>query len=289
MTEPTKKQVQLLLKAACEHAGSQGIWSKRHEVSSATVSNILAGKWSTIADKMWLKVAAALKYQGLEWQTAHTADFVLMQEFCRMAQAQSASAAVSYDAGGGKTHALQHYAAKHKNVFVIQCAEYWTKKLFLSSLYRSLGKDPSGRTCPELAEGIIAELRQLNKPLMVIDEIDKLRDPLVMYYIELYNKLDGICGFLLVGAPHLRIAWERNAQRDKRGFKEIYSRVGRRFLRLNGVKQKDVALICEANGVGDAAQVQAVWNAIEDNKDLRRVKREIERIHMGNKPLADVA
>ncbi|HRF80152.1 MAG TPA: hypothetical protein PL070_08695, partial [Flavobacteriales bacterium] len=132
-----------------------------------------------------------------------------------------------------------------------------------------------------LAEGIIQELRQRERPLVILDEVDKLRDPILMYFIELYNKLDGLCGFFLAGAPYLMQAWERKAKRDVRGFREIYSRIGRKFMHLNNVRRKDVELICTHNGVTTEDEITAIWNAIEREPDLRRVKREIEKLRYG--------
>jgi DNA transposition AAA+ family ATPase len=280
MNEQTKKAVSTLLATEVEKAGSQVKWGNRHRISGATVSNVIKGKWALIADPMWQRIAVAVRYQGQEWQVAQTNNYRAIQGWCKYAQTEGASLALSHDAGAGKTFALVQYAASHPNVFYVQCAEYWTKKLFLANIYRALGKDPDQLTAPELADGIISTLRQLDKPLVILDEVDKLRDPLLMYFIELYNKLDGLCGFFLAGAPFLAIAWEKGAKRDKRGFREIYSRIGRKFMRLNKIGRKDVQLLCNANGVTDEADINAVWNEVENDTDLRRVKREIQKLHI---------
>lgn len=280
MQENTKKAVAEMLRQQVEHAGSQQKWARKHNVSGATVSNVLAGKWNNIANPMWQRLAAAVRFMGSEWQVAHTVNYRAVQGWCLMAQSRGMSLALSHDAGAGKTFAMVQYAEAHKNAYYIQCAEYWTKKLFLANIYRALGKDPAQLTTPELADGIIETLRQQDRPLLILDEVDKLRDVLLMFFIELYNRLDGVCGFFLAGAPYLAIAWEKGAKRDKRGFREIYSRIGRRFLHMNKVGRKDVQMICAANGVQDEAQVNAIWNEVEQQPDLRRVKREVVKLLM---------
>jgi DNA transposition AAA+ family ATPase len=282
MNEATKKAVQTLVEQAVKAVGSQNKFAARHKVSGATVSNVIAGKWDSIADTMWQRLAAAVRYQGSEWQVANTSNYKAVQGWCLMAQAEGMSLALSHDAGAGKTFAMVHYAETHKNAYYIQCAEYWTKKLFLANIYRALGKDPDQMTAPELADGIISTLRQQDRPLLILDEVDKLRDPLLMFFIELYNKLDGLCGFFLAGAPYLANAWEKSAKRDKRGFREIYSRVGRRFLRMNPVGRKDVMLICNANGVQDEGHINAIWNEVQQQPDLRRVQREIHKLRLAH-------
>lgn len=278
MNDTTKKAVATLVEQAVKASGSQNKWAAKAKVSGATVSNLLNGKYELISGKMWQHLAAAVRYQGSEWQAAPTANYKALNGICTLAQQESLSVAVSHDAGSGKTFALQTYADTHRNVYYIQCAEYWTKKLFLANIYRALGKDPAQLTAPELADGIIGTLRQQDKPLVILDEVDKLRDPLLMFFIELYNKLDGLSGFVLAGAPYLAIAWEKGAKRDKRGFRELYSRVGRRFVRLNQLTRKDVQLICQANGITDDGDIQATWNEVEHEPDLRRVRRMVEKL-----------
>jgi DNA transposition AAA+ family ATPase len=289
MNDTTKKAIQKLVDQAVKAAGSQNKFAARHKVSGATVSNILAGKWDAIADTMWQRLASAVRYQGAEWQVASTANYKAVQGWCLMAQSEGMSLALSHDAGAGKTFALVQYAETHKHAYYIQCAEYWTKKLFLANIYRALGKDPAQLTTPELADGIIETLRAQDRPLLILDEVDKLRDPLLMFFIELYNRLDGVCGFFLSGAPYLALAWEKGAKRDKRGFREIYSRIGRRFLRMNKVSRKDVQLICNANGVQDEGHINAIWNEVETQPDLRRVKREVVKLQLSKQPFNTAA
>ena len=279
MNDTMKKAISELVAMEVAKPGmSQVKWGTMHKMSGATVSNVVNGKWENIAVSMWQRIAAAVAYKGRDWQAAPTRNYVAMQSWCRTAQQEGISLAVSHDSGAGKSFALEHYAKDNAEVYYIQCDEFWTKKLFLSNLCRALAIDPAHKTTPELADTIISTLRKGHKPLVILDEVDKLRDPLLMFFIALYNKLDGICGFVLVGAPYLSIAWERNARKDKRGFREIYSRVGRRFLAMKPIIRKDVELVCAANGVKDEAAINAIWNEVEKDTDLRRVRREVEKL-----------
>lgn len=280
MNESTKKKITSLVDAEVKRIGSQTKYGNKHGISGATISNVLNGKWQSIADSMWQRLAVAVRYQGQEWQVAETVNYKAIQGYCAMAQNEGMSIGLSHDAGAGKTFALNQYASTHQNVFYVQCAAYWTNKLFLAHLFRAMGRDPEQLTAAELAEAIISTLRQIERPLIILDECDKLRDGTLMYFIELYNKLDGLCGFFLVGAPYMAIAWERGAKRDKRGYREIYSRLGRRFQRLAKVSLKDVRLVCQANGITDEGTINAIWNEVEHEGDLRRVKRMVERERM---------
>ena len=61
---------------------------------------------------------------------------------------------------------------------------------------------------------------------------------------------------------------------NKKGYKEINSRIGRKFFDLNATSRNDVYAICQANGLTNEAEIKRVMKDVEacDN-DLRRVKR----------------
>lgn len=278
MDDSTKKAIAQLVENAVPQAGSQAKLAARFKVSDATISNIIKGKWAFISDSMWMRIAGNVGFRGKDWKVAATRNFNAMLGWCKTAQERGISLCVSSDAGVGKTFALTQYAAQNSEVFYIQCDEYWGKKQFLCSLCRSIGIDPSGMTMADVADTIISALRKANKPLVILDEADKLKDAQLMFFIALYNKLDGICGFMLVGAPYLAKAWEEKAKRDRRGFREIYSRVGRKFMQLQRISRKDVEMVCQANGVTDEATLNTIWNGVEMEADLRRVRREVEKL-----------
>lgn len=286
----TKRKLAHHIRTAVKRAGSQARFAKTiGGISTATVSHMLQGKWVNISDRMWQRVASALRFETSGWQTAPTRNFELVQAWCHTAQQRGITIPISHDPGTGKTEALKHYAQHHKEVYYVQCAEHWTRKLFFQQLTRALGIDPAEMTIAEMAETIICELRIKNAPLVIFDEMDKLKDPLVLFFIELYNKLDELCGFIIAGTPYLRIQWEKNAKRDKKGFAEIHSRLGRRYMHLNKLRRQDVQLVAEANGITDEAAINAMWNEVEGSGDLRRVRREVLRIQLQEVNTEDIA
>jgi len=65
----------------------------------------------------------------------------------------------------------------------------------------------------------------------------------------------------------------RGIKLNRKGYKEIHSRIGRKFIELRGINSTDVAQICAANGVTDPKAFKTIFNECEG--DLRRVKRSI--------------
>lgn len=282
MDQSQKHRIAELVRKAVKTAGSQKSFASKHGISATTINFVIKGNWSLVSDKMWQRLAAATQFIGTSWQCATTANYKAMQQACRLAQADGLSLAISHDAGAGKSYALQMYAANTANAFYVQCETHWTRTQFFTTLYRAIGKDPRGLSTAELAEEIIIELRTRTNPLLILDEADKLRDVCLLYYITLYNQLDGICGFILCGTPHLRHAWESGARRDRRGYKEVHSRIGRRFIELRRIGRPDVEAICKANGVADEGDINAIWNEVQADPDLRRVRREVEKLTKHN-------
>jgi DNA transposition AAA+ family ATPase len=183
--------------------------------------------------------------------------------------------AITGAAGSGKTFAAHHFCHKESSVFHIECAEYWNKKMFLRQILSAMGKDPQGGNVAELLEDIVAQLLLLQHPLLILDEADKLNDQVLYFFITLYNRLKGSCGIVLMATPHLAKRIERGRCLQKKGYAEIYSRIGRRFIQLLPVNQKEVAGICEKNGLTDASAAMEIYNDCEG--DLRRLEREIHK------------
>ena len=68
----------------------------------------------------------------------------------------------------------------------------------------------------------------------------------------------------------------------KIGYDEIYSRFGSRYISIAPVTKNDVQEICKANDVEDPDQVKTIYDTC--GGDLRRVRREIQKIHLSRKP-----
>lgn len=261
---------------------SQGISANRYAtqagVSPATITALRKGDWSKFSEKMWLKLSIACDMHMSTWKTANIKNLKLIRNYCEMAQAQGISIGISWNAGAGKSHAYKHYAQNNHNALYLECADHWTRRIFMDKFLQAMGIEGDGLKVVEKAELVMQELRKKNSPIVILDEVDKLKEGPFMFFIELYNKLDGYCGFVLSGAPFLKNHVEKCQRRDKKGYREIYSRIGRKFIPLDPISLHDVELICNANGIIEAQHVNAIFNECEG--DLRRVKRSVEKLKM---------
>lgn len=294
MTHTQKTDTVALILQEINRLGSQERVAKKCNVSAATLSQMRASHWDNIADTMWTKVASALGYRPQGWQMAEITNTRIVQQILDNAKKDSLFMAVSHRAGSGKTAGLKAYETANRagSVFYLSCRE-WAKREFLQNLAQSLGLDGWNRAQSMdsllMAVTEFFKTRHLQRPMLILDEADKLKGPALRTLINLYNECEDTLGVVIVGTDHLAKQMQADARYNRKGAEELLSRFGRRFITLIGATDADVAQICRANGLTDSATIKSIFrecepvrrmvgkDSIEVVEDLRRVKRAVQR------------
>lgn len=298
MTNLQKNEIIQLIEAEKERLGSQNKVSTKCEVSSATISQMLNGNHDLIKPEMWLKVGAALGYSSNEWQIAETLGYKKVSAICNDAKNEALFMVLSDNAGIGKSASLENYFKinSDNNVFYMECRE-WAKREFLTELCKTLGIDPGkyyihiDKLGAKVAE--FFSQRSNKKPLLIIDEADKLKDSALRWFIHLYNENEDKMGCIISGTDHLEKRIRDGVRLKRLGFDELESRFGRTYIHLIGATKSDTQLICTANGITDKVLQNSIYQECNPNKkmiktrdgnqsievieDLRRLKRVIKR------------
>lgn len=272
ITNEEKEMIRVRLGEYCEMKGSQ----KRAAtslvgVSPATVMQIVTGKWELINEKMWRSIAAQIGVKQTRWNIVETRNYRALSDIFSDAQENALVLAVCGEAGTGKSLTAAHYGAENPNVYVLACSEYWNRKTFLRELLRVMGKNPAGDTVGDMVDDVVMALKRRENPLIILDEADKLSDQVMFFFITFYNKLEDYCGIVLMATDYLEKKVRRGLRLNKKGYKEIYSRIGRRFVAMPGLSETDISDVCRANGVEGLREIETVKKDCEG--DLRRVKR----------------
>lgn len=272
ITNEEKEMIRVRLGEYCEMKGSQ----KRAAtslvgVSPATVTQIVTGKWELINEKMWRSIAAQIGVKQTRWNIVETRNYRALSDIFADAQENALVLAVCGEAGTGKSLTAAHYGAENPNVYVLACSEYWNRKTFLRELLRVMGKNPAGDTVGDMVDDVVMALKRCENPLIILDEADKLSDQVMFFFITFYNKLEDYCGIVLMATDYLEKKVRRGLRLNKKGYKEIYSRIGRRFVAMPGLSATDISDVCRANGVEGLREIETVKKDCEG--DLRRVKR----------------
>lgn len=278
ITNEEKEMIRVRLGEYCEMKGSQ----KRAAtslvgVSPATVTQIVTGKWELINEKMWRSIAAQIGVKQTRWNIVETRNYRALSDIFSDAQENALVLAVCGEAGTGKSLTAAHYGAENPNVYVLACSEYWNRKTFLRELLRVMGKNPAGDTVGDMVDDVVMALKRRENPLIILDEADKLSDQVMFFFITFYNKLEDYCGIVLMATDYLEKKVRRGLRLNKKGYKEIYSRIGRRFMAMPGLSATDISDVCRANGVEGLREIETVKKDCED--DLRRVKRKCHALN----------
>lgn len=294
MTTIQKTEIAALVQQERDRLGSMKAVAAKCNVSEATISQIINEKWEQIADRMWRNIGQALGWTSNGWQLVETTNSRLLYNVFSDAKEHSLFMMVSHKAGSGKTASGQTFAQLNAReaVYFIQARE-WSRRQFLLELCRTLGitLGPGYNTTEDMIASVSTffNQRQHMRPLLILDEADKLKADALRVLIPLYNELEDKVGMVMMGTDNLERTINIGVQWSKKGFDEIHSRFGGRFIHLYGSTWNDVKAICEANGIYDQATQKQIWDEAQPKQynvqgrfvhmieDLRRVKRSVQR------------
>lgn len=242
--------------------------------SAGTVNAILKGKFENISDAMFARLHAQIKSPiTLEnWTICETTakqelEFLFDEtRECRFATW------VTSPAGTGKSATAKLYAMRRENTFLISCSEDMHRGDFIREIARSVGVASGDYNLRNMLIRATDEIKALDNPLLIIDEADKLVDVILYYFITIYNRLEGHCGIVILSTNYIKRRMENGLFYNKKGFDEIYSRIGRKFVDLSPISSHEVSAICRANGITDDAVISKIISDSRHNRMVPLVK-----------------
>ena len=257
--------------------GSQSKVAEKIGVSVASLSLWLNGKYGADTAKMDVRIAAALGYQEDGWQVVTTITNYRKIEFVvRSCKQESIWMAISNKAGSGKTETLEHIFNRDLSgsIIFIQAEEWNARQFLLELAERTCGVPKRSYTdIPTLVKLITEYLNRLaqDKPLLIIDEADKLRPAALRKLIPIYNRTEHRLGCVLAGTENLHKEIARGVRNNLKGYDEIDSRLGRQFIDLPGATEQEVRDICLANRLDEDA-ASRVWNEVDKIKKIVKTR-----------------
>jgi hypothetical protein len=296
----TKLQKRGILDALAKEVQVLGSWTKvatKVGLATATLTNNMRNedRWEFVSDSVWTKAGNAVGYtfEKNVWHVVDTTNSKLMAAALNLAQSDSMFIGISEKAGSGKTAGVRKFKAEDdtNSVFLLQCQE-WTKKQFLINLSQYLGLNLGTTETLTIGNKIIEAIKErasVGKPLLILDEADKLRPSAIRFLIHFYNNLEDECGLVICGTDNLEKEIKRGVQKATKGYDEIDSRLGRKFIHLVGSNYEDVVNICQSNGITEPGIIARIWADSEAKdkliggkyvavcQDLRRLKRIIQK------------
>jgi hypothetical protein len=153
--------------------------------------------------------------------------------------------------------------------------------VFLNKLKKAMGLTLEESSVHDMVESILDKLRVIRMPLVIMDEADKLKDPVLSFFNCFYNETFERCGFVMAGAPYLEQRIVKGVRLNKQSYRELFSRVGGEFKKVEPAREDSIVAICEANGITKRQEQQRVLNKCASG-DLRAVKNEITNLKIRN-------
>jgi len=273
MNTETKLKIKNDLYQFVQKVGSQNKASQQLVgVSIGTISNILADKWDNISQDMWTKIQKQVSIMvGAEWRILHdTKRMQMMRTVYQDAQNYSEVFCVVAPEGSGKTEPSRQFV-ENENVFLVKCKEHLNRKTFLGDLLHAMGKDSGGYTVYEMMSVVLETILIADRPLIILDEADKISDQVLYFFITIYNETEGKCGLVLQATDHLKKRIQKGVAINKKGYKEIFSRIGRKFVELPCNSVDELKRIAMVNGIDDELEATRIVN--DSELDIRRIKR----------------
>ena len=227
---------------------------------------------------MFVRIATQIGFAFDSWNLHEGKTFKEITFTLSDAQAYKNVTWIVGDAGCGKTTAAIEYRRTHRNVFYILCSEDMRRSDFVREIAKQVGAPTDTTNLRDMLENAISMISFLGNPLLVFDEGDKLTDSVFNYFISIYNRLEGHAGIVFLSTDYIKRRMDAGLRYNKKGYKEINSRIGRRFFDVSPTEENDIYAICQANNLTDRADIEEVLkDAKRSDNDLRRVKRCIHR------------
>ena len=258
MNQKEKIAIVEQLRLYVAHKGSQNkAAASLKGVSAAVVSHLLSGNWEPYSEDMFRKLGAQIGYNSKEWQFAPTTNANDLLELLEDAKMNALVVSVIGNAGVGKSQTTKKFASENQNVIRIECGQYWDRKFFLQEILSQLGdKNPSMRIT-EMMRDIVMAFKKMQNPQLIIDEVDKIDDKVLLFLITLYNELKSHCSIIIVATHYLKKRFQDGIRLRKKGYEELNSRFGR-FYELEATSYQDVKVLCEANGLNDESIIKII-------------------------------
>ena len=278
LTKQDKDAIRDALMAYCENFPSRNRASESLQgVSAAVVSQILNTKYESISDDMFSRIAAQIGFSFEHWTICESENFRLATYVLADAQMYKNVTWMVGDAGCGKTTAAIEFRRTHRNVFYILCSEDMKRSDFVREIAKQVGAPTdSTSNLRDMLDYALGMIGFLQNPLLIFDEGDKLTDCVLNYFISIYNRLEGRAGIVFMSTDYIKRRVDNGLRYNKKGYKEINSRIGRKFFDLTAPSRNDVYAICQANGLTGEVEIRRVLKDAEtSDNDLRRVKRVI--------------
>jgi hypothetical protein len=302
LTTTQKAAIIQLIEQKKAALGSYSAVANFCDVSNAALTSLVKGTYKADGDDMIIAIGHKLGWKVDNdtdgWVHVETTDYRTVHQVFKDARKNKFFVGFSDVGGIGKSANLEYIAKQYEptGVFYMVCKE-WNLRELLEKWAQCLGINLEAGSLSYQHETITNHLLSLanRSPVMIFDEIDKLKPAAKRIIIPTYNDINGRAAFIASGGPSFEAEIKRGVKLKRLGYDEIDSRLARRYIKLMGATKGDTKKMAEANGIEGIQQATlnklfdqcnpVVVNVETDDgqkvsvpvvKDVRMIRRAIE-------------
>ena len=238
-----------------------------------------------VSDANWVGIARRLGVQLREempWTAAKTPAYVFISKQLEACQDSGLSAILCDMPNIGKTFTAKAYVKGHRNAVYVDCSQVKTKLKLVRHIAKEFGVGSNGRYSDVYAD-LVAYLRTIDTPLIVLDEAGDLQYEAFLELKALWNATERCCAWYMMGADGLKEKINRAIEGKKVGYTEMLSRYGDTYSKVtpDDARERDkflraqAAIVAKVNAP-EGTDIARIVNATGGG--LRRVYTEIEKL-----------
>lgn len=241
-----------------------------------------------VSDAGWVGMARRLGVtlrEEMEWTAAQTPTFAFISEQLSLCQGSSLSAILCDLPNIGKTFTAKVYVKGHRHAVYVDCSQVKSKQKLVRRIAREFGVGCNGRYS-DVYEDLVAYLRTIDTPLVVLDEAGDLQYEAFLELKALWNATERCCAWYMMGAEGLQEKIDRAIQGKKVGYTEMFSRLGDQYSHVTPYDARErekflraQAMIVAKVNAPEGADIRRIVNL--SGGGLRRVYTEIEKLKKG--------
>lgn len=212
-----------------------------------------------VSDANWVGIARRLGVQlrmEMPWTAAKTPTYVFISKQLEACQDSGLSAILCDMPNIGKTFTAKAYVKQHRNAVYVDCSQVKTK--LIRYIAKEFGVGSYGRYS-DVYEDLVAYLRTIETPLVVLDEAGDLQYEAFLELKALWNATERCCAWYMMGADGLKEKINRAIEGKKVGYTEMLSRYGDTYSKVtpDDAKEREKFLKAQAAIVAKATRRKA--------------------------------
>lgn len=286
MKPELKTQIQSLINGWIEPGNDKRSGNKLSQkigISNATVANMKNGKWEQISETLWNKAAAffSIKVENDGWGEFNFPETEIIEDIIKHAQKHQERVGIDGPSGKSKSHSIKKFVAKDRSgeVFHVICRKSMNPKTFCSEIAKKVSNSIEHTNRYEMEDAIAQKLLGMDRPVLIIDEIENLSLTCFSSIKGIIDLTDGHLAVVMVGIDLYEII-NKNANKGKDAFKQLRRRFpvhSYEFL-PEGIEPGVMADTLKQVGIKDANAVEWFIENVFDYDALAHLVRNAIRI-----------